>query len=128
MHSIESMGKVCTIGIGVGEDRNGCPVENTYACLKAVKAMLAERHDGYTITETDGGWTNDAGRLVEEPGLSILLIVHYATPVGYVRDTAERAARIFNQAAAVVIHPYLTAELVRPEYADTEWQAIDPGY
>lgn len=59
-----------TITAGVGEDRNGRPLDAQHLAqaYAGIRAKLAHAFGGYTERETYGGWINDAGELVTEPG------------------------------------------------------------
>lgn len=59
-----------TITAGTGQDRNGRDIDpqELQTALAGIRATLAGAFGGYTERETYGGWINDAGELVTEPG------------------------------------------------------------
>lgn len=56
------------ITAGVGERADGSAIPNLGARLHRCRAILAGAFGGYTELNSQGGWVNPEGRLVEEPG------------------------------------------------------------
>jgi len=63
-------------GFGVGEDAYGDPVEpaRLVTALGIIRKTAADLFEGYTMHPTTGGWVNNAGRLVEEPGFTLFVV------------------------------------------------------
>jgi hypothetical protein len=71
--------KTYSITVGIGEDRNGSPIgeqEHKAALEEAGRFLLNQPGiGGYTRQDSFGGWINDHGDLVEEPGLVFTVAV-----------------------------------------------------
>lgn len=97
-----------TITTGTGQDQAGQPIDaGTLAqALATVRADLAATFGGYTEAETFGGWVDDRGQLVTEPGRRFVVLSRFENPSAgaYVHpvETAERVRRAFNQQAVVL--------------------------
>ena len=67
--------KLYTIIVGIGKDRDEQRIlkgERLDIRFRIEKKLL-ERHGGYTILESSGGWM-DGSNVVKEPGLTILVV------------------------------------------------------
>lgn len=90
-------------GFGVGEDASGRLLLQSEVAIGMQKICqhAADLFGGYTITKTQGGWVNPAGRLVEERGITLSALIEI-DQVNYLAivDTIKSALR---QHAIVVI-------------------------
>lgn len=59
-----------TITAGIEESAEGAALDRftSATAIAHVRRLLAAECGGYTETDTNGGWVNDEGRLVEERG------------------------------------------------------------
>ena len=105
------------IGLGIGEDRHGNPLGRDVVNGKVayIEHEAARLFGGYSITESRGGWINDDGRLVREPGLTISIVAgpEYEHSV---RAFAAASARSLGQAAFVFIRPGGEADIIDVKY------------
>jgi hypothetical protein len=53
---------------GLGQNKDGLPIQNEGYKLSAIKREAARLFGGYTYVETAGGWHSPSGMLIEEPG------------------------------------------------------------
>lgn len=84
---------------GTGFDRNQNPltVEERRFGLNQIKQGAVEIFGGYTLVDTEGGWRNPAGVLVEETGKS-LVIYTIEKPSFIVREKIEGMISIIKMA------------------------------
>ena len=59
---------ITVINVGIEQSRNGNMLPDTMQAIKNIRRYLAMLAGGYTETNTNGGWINDKGELVEEHG------------------------------------------------------------
>lgn len=64
-------------GVGLDANQNRLTVEERRTGLDWIKKVSVNLFGGYTLTETQGGWRNPAGIVVEEPGFTLTV---YTTP------------------------------------------------
>lgn len=64
-------------GFGVGKDRLQLPISPAALAtgLKQIKDQAVYLWGGYTLLQTEGGWKNEAGELVKEPGFTLVILV-----------------------------------------------------
>jgi len=64
-------------GFGIGEDRHGRLIAQNDAkrAVRAICDKAASLFGGYTLLDTFGGWKNEQGRLVEEPGKTLVIYI-----------------------------------------------------
>lgn len=62
-------------GFGIGEDKNGrnIAVNDARRAVRAICDKAVTLFGGYTLLDVFGGWKNDAGRVVEEPGKTLII-------------------------------------------------------
>lgn len=96
-------------GFGVGEDRNGdiITLERKTDAMHEIKRVAVELFGGYTLVKTDGGWKNACGRLVTEPGYTLVILVESDTRY-FDEDPIKSMARVikeqlFQEAVAVTV-------------------------
>lgn len=96
-----SMNRI-TITAGTGEDRHGraIPAAELAAKLERIRAYLAQEYGGFTELETIGGWADDTGRLVMEPGRRF--VIASADPFWDGREAADYVRRALNQASVML--------------------------
>jgi hypothetical protein len=63
-------------GFGVGEDRHGKSISRNRLrqSLELLTLEASRLFGGVTIYETTGAWVNPAGRLVQEPGRTLMVL------------------------------------------------------
>lgn len=68
------------IGFGAGTNKHGFPISDRFReeAILAIKHEAAKLFGGYTLVETEGGWTDPSGKLVEERGYTLFFVVEYA--------------------------------------------------
>lgn len=104
------------IGLGIQEDRNGhiIPPIVYGRAIALIGERAAELFGGYTITDTTGGWVDGHGKLIEEPGITLSILVEghsrTADPVRQTRDEqviafARFAGRALRQHSVALILP-----------------------
>jgi len=106
------------ITVGTGEDRHGNRI-NTMARnvnLATVRKAAAEVFGGYTVWQTRGGWINKAGRLVEEPGVTIAVIVTDQHAPYAVHQFAQHCGYWFNQQSVMLVRPDGSADFIEVEH------------
>src|SRR4249919_3090054 len=97
-----------TITTGAGFDANGVPLDagKLAQALATVRADLAATFGGYTEAETSGGWVNDRGELVTEPGRRFVILSNADNPSpgahAHPIETAERVRAAFAQQSVVL--------------------------
>jgi hypothetical protein len=71
-------------GFGVGEDRNGNLIRavQRVGALGNIRRAACDLFRGYTLYKTVGGWINEDGRIVEEPGCTLTV---YSETLGVFR-------------------------------------------
>lgn len=99
--------RVWTIGLGVEETRDGERIDPVRLARnrKVVAEYLAEAFGGYTFQDTVGGWVDPAGRLVEERGLTIIVLVpdgHKAYGLDGFANVATYVGQVFGQHSVAV--------------------------
>lgn len=69
-------------GFGIQRDRDlmGISRDDANQALRDIQIEAARLFGAFTIQQTYGGWTNGAGRVVEEDGRTLFVIV--PSPVG----------------------------------------------
>jgi hypothetical protein len=101
------------IGFGLGERADGTPIgdDERAAIIRQIAIQTAHRFGGYTIAHTYGGWINPAGRLVEEPGITLTIVTD--EPDSTVRAFARYhgGCTAFQQ-SVIHIRPAGTADFV----------------
>lgn len=97
--------KSWTIGFGIGETRDGFAItdDQRRAILQAVKETAAGIFGGFTLFNVQGGWVNPEGRLVEEPGISLLICS--PQPEHVLREFADYVRRVACQHSVVLTGP-----------------------
>lgn len=88
--------------VGQGFDQHGNPLVDKTNRLKAVLTHIAKTYGGYSLVKGEGGWINPAGKLVEEPNISIT--VYSDLNISAVHQaTAEQLAVTFNQESVLLV-------------------------
>jgi len=112
-----------TITAGIGEDRHGHAIDPQalQTALAGIRATLAGAFGGYTERETYGGWINDTGELVTEPGRQWVALTDMAAreadPAAeavaeYVRDVLKQASVVLE--TETVHGRFISAPVVAP--------------
>lgn len=99
-------------GFGAGEDDSGRLLlqSEVEIGLQKIRRRAVEWFGGYTLTKTQGGWVNPAGRLVEEPGYTLSVLVDPSTVLledfGYrleITDIVSTIKQALRQHSVVVM-------------------------
>ena len=96
-----------TLYIGINSQTTGEPVMAYDDAKNLVIDLALEYVGGYTITEAQGGWTNDDG--VAESETSIVLMLDTDDEES-VRTIAEKAAEALDQDAILIETSTVTSE------------------
>lgn len=100
-----------TFSIGQGYDKDGKSIPLVHAKLKGVLKTLANYYGGYSLTETNGGWINGEGLLVQED--SVAIVVYTELPVEIHRAMAGDFAVLFNQESVLLtVEPVSVLEFI----------------
>ncbi len=65
-------------GFGIEEDKDGngiSPQKLRNDLLPSIESFAAQTFGNYTLYQTDGGWINPQGRLVQERGMTLMVLV-----------------------------------------------------
>jgi len=110
--------------IGIGYDANGNAIAPAQQrpTIQRILRNAARQFGGFTLTHTQGGWIDDAGRLVTEPGVTIDIVVDKrcgafansedGDPATEVGQFAKRAGGMLGQQSVVVQYPNGTADIL----------------
>lgn len=108
-------------GFGVGKDRNQKDLNAAVvACaMEAIRTEAARRFGAYTLTLTQGGWTNPNFVLVTEPGFTLSILREGSAERDSWRDEdfAQFIGNLLDQeAVAVTVTPvfFHIAKVVEP--------------
>lgn len=101
-------------GFGVGRDKDGLGIlpSDREVGLNFIRQRAAHLFGGYTLYETTGGWTNGAGRLVEEEGRTLMVLT---TDEQYTLDQ-----KIDQMAEAIKF--YLNQDAVAVTQTAVQWE------
>ncbi len=105
------------IQFGVGEDRDGQPIgtDERRDMVAAICGRAASTFGGWTLYDHKGGWIDDKGRAVIEPGHTLSLVISNTRD-----NTAEDRAKAFagvvcraaRQQCVMLIWPSGTARII----------------
>jgi hypothetical protein len=95
---------------GIGQDKNGFYLTNPQLRVNAIRQLLIHHAGGYTEADTVGGWKDDRGQIVTEPGKAwdVILSATDTLPDGsdlIARSVAEAVKLELHQASVVLILP-----------------------
>lgn len=99
------MSKKIEITFGVGKTEYGEAINPEMAEIeiKAIKALSAHLFGGYSMHCIEGGWKDEAGAVVEEPGRLLVLLVEKVRK-GFVDVVVnEIKERLFQKTVVVTI-------------------------
>lgn len=101
-------------GFGVGKDRNQNPISDQMrtAAMDVIKAEAAKRFGAFTLTITDGGWTNPAGLLITEPGYTLSVMIRPLDNAFVAMQEAERIGQSFAQFICGVLEQEAVAIII----------------
>lgn len=89
--------------VGVGFERNGKPVENVGEKLVALRQEAGKLLGGFSYYPSFGGYINDAGAYVEEPGVTIVTFHEPSTENTFAANSLVQFAKnLFNQESIAV--------------------------
>jgi hypothetical protein len=97
--------KQAEIIVGTGFDRSGHKLHDIEGRIKRACQSISEHFGGYTMRQSRGGWF-DGSKVVEEPGLSFLILTDREDES--IRDEAEYIRDVFEQnSVALAVTPAL---------------------
>lgn len=88
--------------VGIERDKSGGQL-NAFQRARALTALrkdAAQTFGGYTLQNVEGGWTNEAGKLIEEAGVRLDIYTDKLLPT--VHAFARRTADLFNQSSVLL--------------------------
>ena len=98
-----------TFTVGQGKDRDGRNIKFIKSKLREVLSLISSEFGGYTLYHTNGGWTDENGKLIEEPSV---VIVAFTSNLAPAKRTAAFMRDTFNQFCVVVTKESLDVEFI----------------
>lgn len=103
-----------TIGIGTGFRRSGAPIDADSLTVMEAHAdgYLLGMCGGYTKHRVDGGWRDESGKDIIEPGLSITVTVDLARCGFAPERIAAHLRDVFDQQCVILETQPVNSQLI----------------
>jgi hypothetical protein len=113
--------------LGTGVTGQGFHITNVDERLETVLERTAKVYGGFTLTKSEGGWTNDKGKFVREPSVVIEVLEAYpligddhAVVNTRANDHAQWIGKVFDQESVL-----RTTEVVSSDFVESYPEPMD---